>query len=598
MSFAQNKDLKIKDAYNLLEKSKKYKSLEKEDALNKINKAIEITKYFSNKKLLAESYYLKSKILDYNEEYAIAQKYYALASYNFIKIKDSLNTAKCFNNIGVTYYFSGNFDSAFVSYNKASKYLETLTEYSLHAKIENNLGLINKAKGNYEDAIKNFHKCIKLNELDNNEIKISNSYQNIGILYWEQENYDEALKCFNTATKILEKNNETKDLGDLYNNIGLIYKAKNDTTNAILYYEKAITSYSQTNNKRGLGAVLLNKGVLLDEKGFINEAKTLFSHSLKLFEEINYAPGIFICKINLSKIYSDKNINSKALKFAKEAILLDSIDKPIKYVSDAYFVLAKTYTNIKDYQSANIYLNKYLEIKDSLFTLEKNKQINQLHTKFETEKKENKIKLLEKDSKIQALEIESKTKKIRTITISLIIIILFAIISIILYIQKRASFLLLVKQNVELAKSDIEKEKSNLENKAQQNSNSKRYSETNLDKEKKQELLHNITTLMEEEKYYLNSQFTINDFAKKLNSNRNYLSQIINEFFNTNFNNFVNEYRVKEARKLLLDSENNKYTIEGIAHSVGFHSKTSFNNSFKKFTGVTPSFFRRNAHIS
>ena len=85
------------------------------------------------------------------------------------------------------------------------------------------------------------------------------------------------------------------------------------------------------------------------------------------------------------------------------------------------------------------------------------------------------------------------------------------------------------------------------------------------------------------------------DFAKKLHSNRNYLSQIINEHFNVNFNNFVNEYRIKESRKLLLSSKYENYTIEGIATTVGFHSKTTFNNAFKKFTGVTPSFFRKNS---
>ena len=57
------------------------------------------------------------------------------------------------------------------------------------------------------------------------------------------------------------------------------------------------------------------------------------------------------------------------------------------------------------------------------------------------------------------------------------------------------------------------------------------------------------------------------------------------------FNNFVNEYRVKEVRKRLINSESNNYSIEGIAKSVGFHSKSTFNASFKKCTGVTPSFF-------
>jgi AraC-like DNA-binding protein len=79
--------------------------------------------------------------------------------------------------------------------------------------------------------------------------------------------------------------------------------------------------------------------------------------------------------------------------------------------------------------------------------------------------------------------------------------------------------------------------------------------------------------------------------AEKLNTNKSYLSQVINEYFRKNFSTFVNEYRVKEASRLLLEKESENYTIEAIANSVGFKSKSAFNSAFKKFTGITPSYF-------
>jgi len=92
---------------------------------------------------------------------------------------------------------------------------------------------------------------------------------------------------------------------------------------------------------------------------------------------------------------------------------------------------------------------------------------------------------------------------------------------------------------------------------------------------------------------YLSNQLTIEELAKKLNTNRTYLSQIINENFSTNFNNFINKYRVKEAQRMLLEGNNKTFTIESIANSAGFHSKSSFNTAFKKLTGLTPSDFIR-----
>ena len=124
-----------------------------------------------------------------------------------------------------------------------------------------------------------------------------------------------------------------------------------------------------------------------------------------------------------------------------------------------------------------------------------------------------------------------------------------------------------------------------------------KYAETNLTQEQKIQLLDSLTAIMEREKCFLDERLTINDLAKKINSNRNYLSQIINEHYQTNFNNFINEFRVKEARKLLINTDYQNYTIEGIAQTVGFNSKATFNAAFKKFTGVTPSFFRENSKI-
>ncbi len=76
-----------------------------------------------------------------------------------------------------------------------------------------------------------------------------------------------------------------------------------------------------------------------------------------------------------------------------------------------------------------------------------------------------------------------------------------------------------------------------------------------------------------------------------INTNKSYISQIINEKFEKNFSSFINEYRIKEARKLLSPQKNWGITIESIAKSVGFKSISAFNTTLKKYTGITPSYF-------
>ncbi|OFY36468.1 MAG: hypothetical protein A2W91_02695 [Bacteroidetes bacterium GWF2_38_335] len=113
-----------------------------------------------------------------------------------------------------------------------------------------------------------------------------------------------------------------------------------------------------------------------------------------------------------------------------------------------------------------------------------------------------------------------------------------------------------------------------------------------LTNERKEKLMLEILDLMEKKKMYLNPSLTIYDLSKELNINKTYISLVVNENLQENFNNFINRYRVNEAKILLLSPDYQNLTIEGIANMVGFNSKTSFNAAFKKITGNTPSDYK------
>lgn len=119
-----------------------------------------------------------------------------------------------------------------------------------------------------------------------------------------------------------------------------------------------------------------------------------------------------------------------------------------------------------------------------------------------------------------------------------------------------------------------------------------KYSGSSLSEEQKIELLHKIIELMEKESIYKDSNLTINDIAFRLQTNYKYISQVINEKLSRNFYNFVNEYRVERAKEMLLDKSFDKLSLEGIASMVGFHSRSAFNNAFKKYAGATPTAFK------
>lgn len=109
----------------------------------------------------------------------------------------------------------------------------------------------------------------------------------------------------------------------------------------------------------------------------------------------------------------------------------------------------------------------------------------------------------------------------------------------------------------------------------------------------KSELIERIVQVMEEEKPYLAHTLTLDELAERIPINARALSMIINRHFNRNFFEFVNYYRIEEAKKMLRDQECVDKSVLNIMLDVGFNSKAAFNTFFKKFVGLTPSQYRK-----
>lgn len=120
-----------------------------------------------------------------------------------------------------------------------------------------------------------------------------------------------------------------------------------------------------------------------------------------------------------------------------------------------------------------------------------------------------------------------------------------------------------------------------------------RYSKSGLKEEQAVEIQQLLSKLMEEKKLFLYENLSLPQLAEMVNIHPNYLSQVINERFKKNFYDFVNYYRIEEFKRLVVSDKNKKLTFFALACDCGFSSKASFNNSFKKFTGITPSEFMK-----
>lgn len=304
--------------------------------------------------------------------------------------KDSLsetNFAWIYNDMGFAYNQMKEYKNALTYYFKALKIKERLKSPSIH-NTYNNIGIVYMDFKRYDEALEYYQKALALKRKDKekNLSSISNTLVNIGIVYRRIKNYQRAREYYQQALKI---NTEQQDsLGILKNfvEIGQLAFYQDNYDLAIEYYNKALKI------RRQQGDPTLISEILLDIAEFHLKAHqfTKCLDHIHQAEEMIKKQQLDITKFKIYKLYSDyynltNNSEKASFYYLKDKVSVDSIEKE---------------------QNANF--------------------ISELETKYETEKKEQEIKLLKQENIIASLELEriqTQRKWIFSILFLLLIII-------------------------------------------------------------------------------------------------------------------------------------------------------------------------------
>ncbi len=118
-----------------------------------------------------------------------------------------------------------------------------------------------------------------------------------------------------------------------------------------------------------------------------------------------------------------------------------------------------------------------------------------------------------------------------------------------------------------------------------------KYRNKKIDDPTAKKLITRLEKLMREEELYKNALLKLEVIAKKMKITDNHLSQLLNDNIGKSYTVYINEYRIKAAKKLLISHPDR--TIESIGYEVGYNAKASFFTRFKKETGMTPSAFKK-----
>ena len=564
-----------------------------------LNIALSVYSEINHQYGIMKCYISLSRNAYYKAEYHLMLEYCTKALKIAEELNDEKRIPKIYNNIGIVYEKWGHYEKAIEYYNNSLETSQKIGDKQGIAQTLNNIGNVYKNQGHYEKAIEYYNNSLKTSQKIGDKQGIARILNNIGLVYNNWGNYEKTIEYYNNSLKISQKIGDKQGIAATLNNIGNVYEKWGNYEKTIEYYEKSLEIKKELGNEQRISTTLNNIGIVYENQGNYKKAIEYYYNSLKISQKIGDKQGIAATLNCIGGIYEKLGDYEKAINFFNKSLKIAQPLNLKELIYNDYQGLSEVNSALGNHQKALEYYKQYTAVKDSVFNKESSKKIAEMEVRYETEKKDNKIKLLEKNQKIQVLKFDKERRIKNTFTIAFILVSVFIFILSYLYIQKQKAYKIIVKHNIELAKKDIEFEKIGYGAKIQRNTkiNNKqdenKYSGSVLNENQKQKLLQDIILLMEVEKKFLNPQFTVEDCAKELHTNRRYISQVINEYHETNFNNFVNEYRVKEARKLLVNPEFNNYSLNGIASMSGFHSRATFNSAFKKYTGLTPSYFKR-----
>ena len=303
---------------------------------------------------------------------------------------------------------------------KAREYANQALELSVKYKNKkeeayayNNFGGIYFSLGNYKLALLNYLKALNIREEINDTLGIAMSLGNIGIIHLYLGNYEKARENYFKSLKIFKKENDISGIASAYINIGNIYRVEGDMNMALKYYKKSLVIRKLIDEKREIATSINNIAGIYYYLNNIDSALFYFNKALIIYEKLEDNGGLAMVLGNIGEMYNKKGNYSKALEYHKRSLEIAIEIGDLFNIENGYKNFSVIYTNLNDYKNAYKYYQLYSEIKDSLFNEESSKQIAEMQTKYETEKKEKEIALLNKEKKLQNVELAKKQAEVK-----------------------------------------------------------------------------------------------------------------------------------------------------------------------------------------
>lgn len=433
-----------------------------------------------------------------------------------------------------------------IDHNKSIEYFHLALDTAKKAGDENSYGsILSNLAATYHlrndpDGLEYALEAYQLAVSSKNSYQLLYAALNTAQMYCVCKDYEEALRYIETSLKIVERDTEPGHQYRImvYSVYAEILSALGRDDEAEKYYKSALSMNGSENIHTYSIMAFLGYGNLLLTHNRYDEAVIAFEDGARLCEDRNN----------------------------------------YELLPQFYGGLSDSYENMGRIRKAFDYYKQTVVMRDSIFNLEKERELSRLSLQYEKSCHE---------QELQKKELHYVKQKKATTTVIFILLMLLLIISMAYFISRKKSemYRKLVEKHQKLVRQAQE-----LRNKADTSSvNDSKIG--SLTEEKGGAIFKHIEHLFREEHIYRHNDISLAYISELLNTNQWYVSRIINEYAKMSFSNYINSYRIDEAVSILSDI-NNDTPLKALSDYLGYNSISAFYRSFQKETGVPPSKYR------
>lgn len=297
-------------------------------------------------------------------------------------------------------------------------------------------------RSNFVCASERYFNALRLAEKINDSLHIALSSNNIAIIYHETDKLNESKKYSLKAIAILEKMNLPGDLGDAYNTLGNAYYSNYEDSMSVVYYLKAIKQWEIANDSLGLFTGYKNLGAIYIEMGKPETGLPIMEQCIHYLRAKDDTAKWFSAYMTLGEAFVYNRQLEKGKMYLDIAEKFLPSVKAYYKIDDYHYALYYYYKKKNDFQNALKHHELYKQFSDSVINIEKGKQLLELNTQYETEKKEAQISFQE-----QKIKQEQKARKLSVTAAAVVILLLLALLVIYRQRQQQKTEQLLQQQH-------------------------------------------------------------------------------------------------------------------------------------------------------